>query len=31
MGGKGMRISHIVLEGNLKGQINYKNYGCMKE
>ena len=31
MGGKGIRISHIVLEGNLKGHINYKNYGHMKE
>jgi hypothetical protein len=30
MGGKGIRISHMVLEENLKGQINYKNYGHMK-
>jgi len=30
MGGKGMRITHIVLEGNLKGQINYKNYERMR-
>ena len=27
MGGKVMRITHIILEGNLKGRLNYKNYG----